>query len=94
MDLVALHKRVVGLDIHQSQITACALIEQSDGTTRIKHRQFGGFKRNRRELADWVAGLQPDCVVMQNEAVERLKDGSITDYRYDPAVATLVKLSE
>lgn len=69
MDLVALYKRVVGLDIHQSQITACALIEQSDGTTRIEHRQFGGFKRDRRELADWVAGLQPDCVVMESTGI-------------------------
>jgi len=69
MDLVALYKRVVGLDIHQSQITACALIEQSDGTTRIEHRQFGGFKRDRRELADWVAGLQPDCVVMESAGI-------------------------
>ncbi len=35
MELVALHQRVVGLDIHQAQITACALllsvISQFDG---------------------------------------------------------------
>jgi hypothetical protein len=54
MELVALYKRVIGLDIHQAQITACALIEEPDGTTRIEQRQFGGFKRDRRELADWV----------------------------------------
>ena len=35
MELVALYKRVIGLDVHQAQITACALIEESDGTTRI-----------------------------------------------------------
>lgn len=29
MELVALYKRVIGLDIHQAQITACALIEWS-----------------------------------------------------------------
>ncbi len=55
MELVALYKRVIGLDVHQAQITACALIEESDGTTRIEQRQFGGFKRDRRELAEWVA---------------------------------------
>jgi hypothetical protein len=43
MELVALYKRVIGLDIHQAQITACALIEDPDGTTRIEQRQFGGY---------------------------------------------------
>lgn len=59
MELVALYKRVIGLDIHQAQITACALIEEADGTTRMEQRQFGGFKRDRRELADWVVSLHP-----------------------------------
>lgn len=66
MELVALYKRVIGLDIHQAQITACALIEESDGGTRIEQRQFGGFKRDRRELAEWVASLRPDEVVMES----------------------------
>jgi len=69
MELVALYKRVVGLDIHQSQITACALIEEPDGTTRIEQRQFGGFKRDRRELANWVASLRPDEVVMESTGI-------------------------
>ena len=66
MELVALYKRVIGLDIHQAQITACALIEEPDGSMRIEQRQFGGFKRNRRELAIWVASLHPDEVVMES----------------------------
>jgi len=69
MELVALYKRVVGLDIHQAQVTACALIEEPDGTTRIEQRQFGGFKRDRRELADWVASLRPDEVVMESTGI-------------------------
>lgn len=69
MELVALFKRVIGLDIHQAQITACALIEQADGSTRIEQRQFGGFKRDRRELAEWVASLQPDEVVMESTGI-------------------------
>lgn len=48
MELVALYKRVIGLDIHQAQITACALIEEADGSTRVEQRQFGGLKRDRR----------------------------------------------
>jgi len=69
MELVALYKRVIGLDIHQAQITACALIEEADGTTRIEQRQFGGFKRDRRALADWVASLRPDEVVMESTGI-------------------------
>ena len=46
MELVALCKRVIGVDIHQVRITACALIEEADGTLRIEQRQFGAFKRD------------------------------------------------
>jgi transposase len=69
MELVALHKRVIGLDVHQAQITACALIEEADGTTRVEQRQFGGFKRDRRELAQWAAALDPDEVVMESTGI-------------------------
>ena len=69
MELIALYKRVIGLDIHQAQITACALIEETNGSTRIEQRQFGGFKRDRRELADWVASLHPDEVVMESTGI-------------------------
>lgn len=69
MELVALYKRVIGLDIHQAQITACALVEEADGSTRIEQRQFGGFKRDRRELADWAASLKPDEVVMESTGI-------------------------
>lgn len=69
MELATLYKRVIGLDVHQAQITACALIEEADGTTRIERRQFGAFKRDRRALAEWVASLAPDCVVMESTGI-------------------------
>lgn len=69
MELVALYKRVIGLDIHQAQITACALIEEPDGNVRIEQRQFGTFKKDRRELAQWVASLRPDEVVMESTGI-------------------------
>jgi Transposase len=46
MELIALFKRVIGLDVHQAQITACAIIEEVDGTIRIGQRQL----RDRRAL--------------------------------------------
>lgn len=69
MELTPIFKRVIGLDVHQAQITACALIEMPDGTTRIEQRQFGGFKRNRRELAKWAADLCPQEVVMESTGI-------------------------
>ena len=69
MQLCTLHKRVIGLDVHQAQITACALIEEADGTTRIEQRQFGAFARDRRELAHWAASLRPDEVVMESTGI-------------------------
>ena len=69
MELVPIHKRVIGLDVHQAQITACAIIEEAGGETRIEQRQFGGFKRDRRELAAWAATLRPDEVVMESTGI-------------------------
>lgn len=69
MELDMIYKRVVGLDVHQSQITACALIEASDGSIRTEQRQFGTFKKDRRTLAQWITQLQPDEVVMESTGI-------------------------
>jgi transposase len=69
MELIALHKRVIGLDIHQAQITACAIIDHDDGTHDIQRRQFGTFKRDRRALAEWAAALCPELVVMESTGI-------------------------
>ena len=69
MELIALYKRVIGLDIHQAQITACAIIEEADGTQRIEQKQFGAFKRDRRELAEWARTLCPEQVVMESTGI-------------------------
>ena len=69
MELETLHKRVIGLDVHQAQITACAIIEDADGKTRLEQRQFGAFKRDRRALAEWAQALQPDQVVMESTGI-------------------------
>lgn len=69
MELTALHKCVIGLDVHQAQITACAIVEEADGGIRIEQRQFGAFKRDRRALAEWAAALCPDQVVMESTGI-------------------------
>lgn len=69
MELTTLYQRVIGLDVHQAQITACAIIQESDGATRTEQRQFGAFKRDRRELAEWAASFEPDQVVMESTGI-------------------------
>lgn len=69
MELVSIYKRVIGLDVHQAQITACAILEAADGTIQVERRQFGAFKRDRRALAAWALSLAPDLVVMESTGI-------------------------
>jgi transposase len=69
MELTAIYKRVIGLDVHQAKISACALMQQPDGTTTIEQREFGAFKRDRRALAQWAGSLAPDVVVMESTGI-------------------------
>ena len=54
MELKPMYRHVIGLDIDQAKISACAVSEQSDGEAVVEMREFGGFKRDRRALAQWV----------------------------------------
>ena len=69
MDITPIYKRVIGLDIHQNKISACAIAEQPDGTVIVEHREFGGFKRDRNALAQWVWEFAPDVVVMESTGI-------------------------
>lgn len=69
MELKPLFKRVIGLDVHQAQITACAIIEDEDGRVTLTHQQFGAFKKDRRALAQWCAAFVPDDVVMESTGI-------------------------
>ena len=65
VELKSIYKCVIGLDVHQAQITVCVISEDEDGNVSIVHRQFGAFKRNLRELAQWCASFAADEVVME-----------------------------
>jgi len=60
---------VAALDIHQSLLTVCVLYEDESGTTRVELREFGGFKRDRRAMAEWVASFKPEMVVMESTGI-------------------------
>ena len=69
MDITPIYKRVIGLDVHQAQITACAFIEQTDGGATRERREFGCFKRDRKALAQRARGTGPDVVVMESTGI-------------------------
>jgi len=69
MELTPIYKRVIGLDVHQAKISACAVAEQPDGTVTVERCEFGAFKRDRRALADWVRAFGPDVVVMESTGI-------------------------
>lgn len=68
MQLISLHRRVIGLDVHQAQITACALIEGEDGVV-IERRSFETFKRGLKQLTAWCLELRAEVVVMESTGV-------------------------
>jgi transposase len=69
MEITPIYKRVIGLDIHQAKISACAVAEQADGTVTVEHQEFGAFKRDRRALALWAKEHCPDIVVMESTGI-------------------------
>lgn len=69
MELTPIYPTAIGLDVHQRQITACAITTDADGQVRVEHREFGAFKRDRRALAQWCAERAPEVVVMESTGI-------------------------
>jgi transposase len=69
MELTPIYKRVIGLDVHQAKISACAVAEQADGTVTVESCEFGGFKRDRRALAAWAKSFGAEVVVMESTGI-------------------------
>jgi transposase len=69
MELTAMFKRVIALDVHQAKITACAIVEHEDGHQEMTKLDFGAFKRDRRALAQWALQIRPEVVVMESTGV-------------------------
>jgi transposase len=69
LGLRALHRRVAGIDVHRMLHVVTALIEQSDGSMQRHTREFGGFRRDCRALAAWLAELGVELVVMESTGI-------------------------
>jgi len=64
--LQPLHRRVAGIDVHRMLHVVTVLVEQADGSIERTTRQFGGFRRDCRALAAWLAELGVELVVMES----------------------------
>ena len=64
LGLRALHRRVAGIDVRRMLHVVTVLIEQADGSMQRHTREFGGFRRDCRALAAWLAELGVELVVM------------------------------
>jgi transposase len=51
MELSAVYRCVAALDVHQAKLTVCVLAGNDQGEVVTHIREFGGFKRDRREMA-------------------------------------------
>jgi transposase len=69
LGLRALYRRVAGIDVHRMLHVVTVLIEQPDGSMQRQTRQFGGFRRDCRELAAWLAELRIELVVLESTGI-------------------------
>jgi len=69
MELEPIYRCVAALDVHQAKLTVCVLYEDDAGETQVELREFGGFKRDRRAMAEWVASFNPQQVVMESTGI-------------------------
>ena len=69
MELTPIYRCAVALDVHPHRLMVCVLYEDEDGHIQVELREFGGFKRDQRAMAQWVAGFQPEVVVMESTGI-------------------------
>ena len=69
MELKPIYHCVAALDVHQAKLTMCVLYEDATGETQMELREFGGFKKDRKAMAEWVASFNPDQVVMESTGI-------------------------
>jgi transposase len=57
------------MDVHLALICVCIIVAQPGLEPEVHRREFGGFKRDRRAMAEWIASFKPDIVVMESTGI-------------------------
>jgi transposase len=47
----------------------CIIVAQPGLEPEVHRREFGGFQRDRRTMADWIASFNPEIVVMESTGI-------------------------
>ena len=68
-NLQPMHRRVAGVDVHRMQHAVTVLLELQDRQIQREQRQFGGFQRDVRGLAEWLAQLKVERVVLESTGI-------------------------
>jgi transposase len=69
MDIQPMFRCAVGIDIHLALLCVCIIIAEPGAEPVVHRREFGGFQRDRRAMADWIASFKPDIVVMESTGI-------------------------
>ena len=69
MELTAIYQCVAAIDIHQAKLTVCILRFNDKGESISEIKEFGGFKKDRLEMAQWIASFKPELVVMESTGI-------------------------
>lgn len=69
MEIKAIYKSSIGIDVHKKHVTACVILEQADGTMQTETKEFGTFKRDRRALVEWIKQWMPEVIVMESTGI-------------------------
>ena len=70
MDIQPIYRCAAGIDVHLALLVVCIIIQrEANSEPEIHLREFGGFKRDRREMAVWIASFTPDIVVMESTGI-------------------------
>lgn len=67
--LETLHKRVAGIDVHRMKHVVTVLIEDDAGNVSRTTREFGGFKRDLKALAAWLAEQRVERVILESTGI-------------------------
>lgn len=65
----AIHKRIAGIDVHRMKHVITVLIENDDGTVTKHTREFGGFKRDLKELVAWLLAFKVELAILESTGI-------------------------
>jgi transposase len=69
MDIQPIFRCAVGIDVHLALICVCIIVAEPGLEPVVHRREFGGFQRDRRAMADWIASFKPEIVVMESTGI-------------------------